>query len=885
MKERLALLSALLGNALSLSAQVHVAPTGNDAAAGTQSSPFRTIDHAAAVAAPGSTIFLHAGTYGDEQGIVQLGTKDLVLQGAGAASTVLRPHLSAVLALPAAEPSGGAPITHRVGMLLSGTAKIHLRDLTIDAQRLVPPAGQLVGLYLRGGVDVVLDHVTIVDCRPTTLGGNLAQAIAVRGDVPTDPTTLVVRDGTFTQFGAAAVRAFQRAEVDLVECSIAGAYGETPAADQVGVWLEAGAIGSVRLARLAGFAGSAGAAVRLDGHGSGCVVEANRIARAAFGVDVRHAPSAIVPGSLRDNRIAALDLAVRVRGVSGLLVADNGLFAASRFDGAACTDDTAAGNAWQGNRYAVAPTTTSVAIPGGSNVDATPRAGVSELRELDRVACGGAPAAVVVADFDADGRDDFATLDFRDAGVGLSVGRWRVGGHLVAALPFGTPGLQPVGLVAGDFDGAPGVDLVALTAPLPPLVTGAAFWVFHNDGAGGMSLLHHEPLPGFVNPAALATASFNQNPFGDLVVVDQGTLPFTPGRAVTFLNDGTGAVWFATPLPAVFTEAAVAASTGDLDGDHKVDLAIAEGSPSSGRVHWFRGNGIGFFNPAIGSPLACAVNPRGVAIADFDADGDRDLLVAATGAPLPLQRGVLQVFANELGMLVAQPLQPTDLGPTRLVATDLDADDFLGVVRPELLVLDLAAGAVSLFGAYERTTGFVGGGLSTLAEAPVDLASTDVDGDDFPDVVVAEPMRGGVAFLRGSPTALVATFGRGCPGTAGREPRLETRGAPGLPTQPNASLQIGLVDAAPLSLGVYALTLLPAPVLMPCNLLLTGADVTWIVITDVNGRAAIVLPLPGLPDFRGLPMCFQAGVLDPAATTSVFPGFSLTAGLRVRIGD
>ena len=101
MKERLALLSALLGNAISLSAQVHVAPTGNDAAPGTQSSPFRTINHAAAVAAPGSTIFLHAGTYGDEQGIVQLGSKDLVLQGAGAASTVLRPHLSAVLALPA----------------------------------------------------------------------------------------------------------------------------------------------------------------------------------------------------------------------------------------------------------------------------------------------------------------------------------------------------------------------------------------------------------------------------------------------------------------------------------------------------------------------------------------------------------------------------------------------------------------------------------------------------------------------------------------------------------------------------------------------------------------------------------------------------------------
>jgi parallel beta-helix repeat protein len=41
----------------------HVAMTGDDAAAGSDVAPFRTIQHAADVAAPGDTVTVHAGTY------------------------------------------------------------------------------------------------------------------------------------------------------------------------------------------------------------------------------------------------------------------------------------------------------------------------------------------------------------------------------------------------------------------------------------------------------------------------------------------------------------------------------------------------------------------------------------------------------------------------------------------------------------------------------------------------------------------------------------------------------------------------------------------------------------------------------------------------------
>ena len=41
----------------------HVAATGDDIAAGTESAPFRTINHAAQVALPGDTVLVHEGVY------------------------------------------------------------------------------------------------------------------------------------------------------------------------------------------------------------------------------------------------------------------------------------------------------------------------------------------------------------------------------------------------------------------------------------------------------------------------------------------------------------------------------------------------------------------------------------------------------------------------------------------------------------------------------------------------------------------------------------------------------------------------------------------------------------------------------------------------------
>ena len=59
----IACLAALTFVTVTRAADFHVAPNGNDANPGTQTAPFRTLQHAANLAHPGDVITVHEGVY------------------------------------------------------------------------------------------------------------------------------------------------------------------------------------------------------------------------------------------------------------------------------------------------------------------------------------------------------------------------------------------------------------------------------------------------------------------------------------------------------------------------------------------------------------------------------------------------------------------------------------------------------------------------------------------------------------------------------------------------------------------------------------------------------------------------------------------------------
>jgi hypothetical protein len=67
-----------------------------------------------------------------------------------------------------------------------------------------------------------------------------------------------------------------------------------------------------------------------------------------------------------------------------------------------------------------------------------------------------------------------------------------------------------------------------------------------------------------------------------------------------------------------------------------------------------------------------------------------------------------------------------------------------------------------------------------------------------------------------------------------------------------------------------------------CTLYLAGVTAPLFTLTNAFGSARVTIPIRLDPALRGLTLYAQAGVVDP---TGAFSGFSLTAGLRLVLGD
>jgi hypothetical protein len=159
--------------------------------------------------------------------------------------------------------------------------------------------------------------------------------------------------------------------------------------------------------------------------------------------------------------------------------------------------------------------------------------------------------------------------------------------------------------------------------------------------------------------------------------------------------------------------------------------ALAAAAPASGAVSFAEGKSF---------PSTEAHN--GVAAADFDGDGDRDLayIAAPTGSDLRSD-GFIGVRENDgKGGFGAETRYPADDGPTGLVAADMNGDG-----RPDLVVTarELTSDTVSVH--LNAAGGFPDKASYRSVGGPNAVDVADMDGDGDLDVVVggfADPERG-----------------------------------------------------------------------------------------------------------------------------------------------
>jgi hypothetical protein len=255
---------------------------------------------------------------------------------------------------------------------------------------------------------------------------------------------------------------------------------------------------------------------------------------------------------------------------------------------------------------------------------------------------------------------------------------------------------------------------------------------------------------------SLALADLDGDGDLDIAVADTGD-----NRAGVFLNSGGV---FGSELPFPVAGQPVALAAGKINADERLDLVTASSVTNS--ASFLAGNGAaGVLDAAV--DIALLTTPSGIALADFDGDGDTD-------AAFPDATGSLKVLLNAGGAAIAAELQDNPANGKVTSPRGAVAADFSGDGVPDVAVVDFGGDRVALW----INDGTVEGGLFPDAaivtlglppqSAPQGIAAGDLDGDGAVDLVVPLPGNNNqsvMVFLNGG----AAGFDRGTAFPAGSD--------------------------------------------------------------------------------------------------------------------
>jgi len=161
-------------------------------------------------------------------------------------------------------------------------------------------------------------------------------------------------------------------------------------------------------------------------------------------------------------------------------------------------------------------------------------------------------------------------------------------------------------------------------------------------------------------------------------------------------------------------------ATADLDGDGRADLATGSGLGGFGRVAVLPGTGFGSFGS---EPVALPSRPRRGVVADVNADGHPDFVVARAS-------GAISILPGDGSGALGSP-QSIDVGTlaSAVVAGDFDGDGYA-----DLATANTSNSTVSVL----RGTGpglFGSPVVHPVGLFPLDIRLHEVTGDGFPDLV------------------------------------------------------------------------------------------------------------------------------------------------------
>ncbi len=219
---------------------------------------------------------------------------------------------------------------------------------------------------------------------------------------------------------------------------------------------------------------------------------------------------------------------------------------------------------------------------------------------------GSGPNSVAVGDFNGDGKQDLAVVNFVSNNVSILLGDGA--GNFSAPTNFGA-GSYPRSVAVGDFNGDGKQDLAVADYDY----YSGNVSVLLGDGTGNFSAASNFGVGH--QPDSVAVGDFNGDGKQDLAVANNSS------DSSILLGDGTGN--FSVASLGVGS-AGWSIAVADFNGDGKEDLAVA--NRFAGYLAILLGDGTGNFSAA--SKFGVGYDPSSVAVGDFNGDGRQDLAVA-----------------------------------------------------------------------------------------------------------------------------------------------------------------------------------------------------------------------------------------------------------------
>lgn len=316
-----------------------------------------------------------------------------------------------------------------------------------------------------------------------------------------------------------------------------------------------------------------------------------------------------------------------------------------------------------------------------------------------------------IADVDGDGKSDLIVTNF---GGSVSVFKNT---STIGNVSFNTPvdfitGSTFINAVAiGDLDSDGRADIVVSKSNGASVIS-----IFRNTSViGAVTMASRVDVTTGVSPESISIGDLDGDNKPEVVTADLGTGTVSIHRNTSSI----GIISFATIFNVTTGTSPRSVSMGDLDGDGKKDLAVA--NSGSNTVSIFRNiSSIGTITLATKVDLATN-NPYHVSIGNLDGDGKADLAIANNNGV-----SAASVFKNTSISATLSFDNKVDFGSSGTY-TFSSIGDLDGDTKPELVVVNFGASQVSVFknnmGANQTIT-FGALPTKTVVDAPFALSAT-----------------------------------------------------------------------------------------------------------------------------------------------------------------